>query len=232
MSTQELLNTLSRYDNRRKVKSNCKKLSKIKLEKFAKIRNISKNELNKAKNLQKKSIDELREIARLRKIKNREKLTKEDLIIRLLKSESSNLENNFMKHFNNNTNDDTYDDKIRSKISGTRIILSRLGNIITNKDRKKVTKELYEIEKKKNLSNKKKEVTHDHLVESVSTLNKKEEYKHHDHHDLEYYGIRDIEHLFANDNDDDYYYKPILVKTSFKNNYRYYESRGDKDKNY
>ena len=191
MSTQELLNTLSRYDNRRKVKSNCKKLSKIKLEKFAKIRNISKNELNKVKNLQKKSIDELREIARLRKIKNREKLTKEDLIIRLLKSESSNLENNFMKHFNNNTNDDTYDDKIRSKISGTRIILSRLGNIITNKDRKKVTKELYEIEKKKNLSNKKKEETYDHLVKLVNTLNKKEEHKHHDHDDLDYYGIRD-----------------------------------------
>ena len=35
------------------------------------------------------------------------KLTKEDLIISLLKSESSALENNFMKHFNNNTNDDT-----------------------------------------------------------------------------------------------------------------------------
>ena len=136
MSTQELLNTLSRYDNRRKVKSNCKKLLKIKLEKFAKIRNISKNELNKVKNLQKKSIDELREIARLRKIKNREKLTKEDLIIRLLKSESSNLENNFMKHFNNNTNDDTYDDKIRGKISDIRMILSRLGNTVTNKDRK------------------------------------------------------------------------------------------------
>ena len=64
-----------------------------------------------------------------------------------------------MKHFNNNTNDDTYDDKIRSKISGTRIILSRLGNIIFYKGTKKVRKERYEIEKKKNLSNKKKEVT-------------------------------------------------------------------------
>ena len=45
------------------------------------------------------------------------KLTKEDLIITLLKSASSTLENNFMKHFNNNnTEDDTYD-KIRGKIS-------------------------------------------------------------------------------------------------------------------
>ena len=44
-----------------------------------------------------------------------------------------------MKHFNNNdtkddTNDDTYDDKIRGKISYIRIILSRLGNTVTNDD--------------------------------------------------------------------------------------------------
>ena len=98
-------------------------------------------------------------MARPRRIKNWEKLTKEDLIISFLKSEISALENNFMKHFNMNTNDDTYDDKIRSKISDIRMILSRLGSIITNKDSKNITKELYQIEKKKNLSNKKKEET-------------------------------------------------------------------------
>ena len=68
MSTEELLTTLSRYDSKRKVKSNRKKLLKIKLEKIAKIENISENELNKAEKLQNKSIDELREIARLRRI--------------------------------------------------------------------------------------------------------------------------------------------------------------------
>ena len=49
----------------------------------------------------------------MRKIKNRDKLKKEGLIISLLKSESSNVERNYMKHVNNNTNDDTYDGKIR-----------------------------------------------------------------------------------------------------------------------
>ena len=34
ISTEELLNTLSRYDSKRKVKNNSKKLSKIKLEKL------------------------------------------------------------------------------------------------------------------------------------------------------------------------------------------------------
>ena len=94
MSTKKLLNTLHRYDSRRKRT----KLSEIGLEKFAKIPNISENELNQAKDLQKRSIDELKEIARLRRIRNSEKLTKEDLIISLLKSESSAAEHNYMKH--------------------------------------------------------------------------------------------------------------------------------------
>ena len=59
MSTKDLLNTLRRYDSRRKVKNNRKKLLKIKPEKIAKIQNISKNKLNKAEKSQNKSIDEL-----------------------------------------------------------------------------------------------------------------------------------------------------------------------------
>ena len=136
-----------------------------------------------------------------------------------------------MKHFNNNNTDDndTYDDKRRGKISDIRMILSRLGNIVTKNDRKKIKKELYEIEKKENLSDKEKEKIYDDLVELVKTLDKKEKYKYHDRDDLDYHGIRDIENLFDADNNEDYY-KPILVKSSFKENYKYYESRGDKDK--
>ena len=71
----------------------------------------------------------------------------------------------------------------------------------------------------------------------VKYLNKKEEYRHHDRDDLDYYGIRDIKSLFS---DADDYYKPILVKTAFKEDkedksgynmgYKLYESRGDKGK--
>ena len=67
------------------------------------------------------------------------------------------------------------------------------------------------------------------VIKLVRTLDKKEKYKYHDRDDLDYHGIRDIENLFDNVNDNDYY-KPILVKSSFKENYKYYESRGDKDK--
>ena len=153
MSTKELINTLNRYDSRRKSGE----LSKIGLEKIAKIPNISENEVNQAKKLQRKSINEFKEIARLRRIKNRDELTKEGLIISLLKSESSDAERNYMKHFNNNTDDDdTYDGKIRGKISDIRMILSRLGNIVTKNYRKKITNELCEIKKRRTFQIRKK----------------------------------------------------------------------------
>ena len=41
ITTQELINTLTRYESRCKVKNNRKKLLKIVLEKIAKIQNIS-----------------------------------------------------------------------------------------------------------------------------------------------------------------------------------------------
>ena len=104
-----------------------------------------------------------------------------------------------------------------------------MGNIVTKNDREKVKKELYEIENKKNLSHKEKKKIDDNLLESVNKLSKKEKYRYHDRDDLDYHGIRDIENLFDADNNEDYY-KPILVKSSFKENYKYYESRGDKDK--
>ena len=101
-----------------------------------------------------------------------------------------------MKYFNNNTDgDDTYDDKIRNKISDIRMILGRLRNTVTNNDRKKVRRELYEIEKKKNLSDKKKEEIYDHVVELVNTSIKKKNISimtQTTKHDLGYYGIRNI----------------------------------------
>ena len=72
MSTKKLINTLNRYD------SKCKgeKLSKTRLGKVAKIPNVSENEVNQAEKLQRKSIDELKKIARLRRIRKRDKLKK------------------------------------------------------------------------------------------------------------------------------------------------------------
>ena len=204
MSTKELLGTLSRYDTKRKVNSNRRKILKMGLEKIAKKQNISKNELCKAEKLLDKSIDELKEIVRLRRIRNYDNLTKEDLIFSLLKSESNPAESNYTRYFNNSTNDE-----IKSKINDIKLVLSRLGNIVTKNDRQKIKKDLYKTEQKRNLSdNKKKKIYYD-LIKLANTLNKKEEQKHSDLDDLDYFGIRDIENLFINNGDN--YYKPVLV---------------------
>ena len=104
-----------------------------------------------------------------------------------------------------------------------------MRDIVTKKDIEKIKKELYELENKKNLSDEEKEETDDNLLELVNKLNKKEKYRYHDRDDLDYPGIRDIENVFHNIDDNDYC-KPILVKNSFDENYKYYESRGGKDK--
>ena len=50
--------------------------------------------------MKRKSINDLKETAKLRRIKNSHKLKKEALITSILKSESSNTERNYMKNFN------------------------------------------------------------------------------------------------------------------------------------
>ena len=57
----------------------------MRLENIAKTQNISKNDLGRAEKLQNKSIDVLRETARLRRIQNNDNITKEDLIFSLVK---------------------------------------------------------------------------------------------------------------------------------------------------
>ena len=73
----------------------------------------------------------------------------------------------------------------------------------------------------------------------IRYLIKKEGNRYPDRDDLDYYGIRDIESLLG-DVDIGDYYKPLLVKTAFKEDkedessyrigYKLYDSQGNKDK--
>ena len=112
MSSEKLLDALSRHDSKRKLNSNRIKILKMGLEEIGKIQNISKNDLSRAEKLQNKSIDELQGIAKLKRIKNYHNLTKEVLIFSLLKSESNPAGRNYIKYFNNSPNDE-----IKSKIT-------------------------------------------------------------------------------------------------------------------
>ena len=179
------------------------------------MQNLSQNELNQIAEMRDQSRDELEQIAKLRIIKNYEEMSKEELIISVLKSKQS------IAELFNNLDDD--------KISDIRRILNRLRDILPKRYRKEIKEKLYEIEHKENLSEAEKEENDEYLRKLVRILNDKEEHSLYDRDDFDYYGIRDIENLFDEASEEDYY-KPILVKSSFQGNYKYYESRGDKEK--
>ena len=140
-------------------------------------------------------------------------MSKEELILSLLKSKQS-----IAELFNNNL--------CGNKTSDIRRILNRLRAI---KYRKEIKENLYEIEHNENLSEAEKEENDEYLRKLVRILNDKEKHSPYDPDGLDYYGKRDIENLFHVASEEDCY-KPILIKSSFKGNYKYYESRGDKEK--
>ena len=80
MSTSDLLNALSRYYSKRKSYAIRRKLRKVGLNECVRKQNISENDLRKAEKLQNKPLDDFKKIAKLRRIKNYDNLSKEELI--------------------------------------------------------------------------------------------------------------------------------------------------------
>ena len=95
MSNKKLLRTLY------KLKRITEKLSKTGLNKIFKIENLSLNELKQIDKTNNLSLNELKQIAKIRHIKNYNDMSKEDLLIALLKSNKSHTE--LRKSEDNNT---------------------------------------------------------------------------------------------------------------------------------
>ena len=87
---------------------------------------------------------------------------------------------------------------------------------------------LYDIENEKSLFESKVKEIERSLTELEETLSKTKKY--YDYDAIEYRGIRNVKDLFDLPIDEDYY-KPIITKGTFNNNYIRYESKGDKGKN-
>ena len=93
------------------------------------MQSLSQNELNQVAEMHNQSRDELERIAKIRRIKNYEEMSKEELIISLLKSKQS-----IAELFNNNLYD--------NKISDIKRILNRLKDIIPKNIERKQEKAL------------------------------------------------------------------------------------------
>ena len=144
-------------------------------------------------------------IAKMQEINNYNDMSREELIYILLRSKKAPQKDNYLKYLNNATN---------SKLK------KRIIDELENKIRK------LELENKKHTKTTKERAIA-YLTKLKTTLNKKQKYRHVDHHDQNYYVVEDIEHLVDDDIDD--YYAPILVRSSFEY-FEEYKKRGDKEK--
>ena len=87
---------------------------------------------------------------------------------------------------------------------------------------------LYEIENEKSLFESKIKEIEKNLTEFEENLSKTKKYS--DYDDIEYKGIRNEKDLFDLSIDENYY-KPIITKSAFNNNYIQCESKGGKGRN-
>ena len=108
--------------------------------------------------------------------------------------------------------------KNKERIDNMREDLKDLSYKLSKSELKEIKTNLYNIEKRKKISTKK---TNKYLDELDKKKLKLEKYHDDDH---EYKGIKD---LFKPSIDKDYY-KPVLVKSGYNNNFVQYESKGDK----
>ena len=151
-------------------------------------------------------------------------MAREDLIeISLLRSEEAPQENNHLGYLGN-----ALKGEIEKRVNNAKVLTAKLGNILTNKERKTIRDELYKLEDEK-LTNTERKRAIAYLINLTRDIENKQKYHHSACYDHNYYGIKDIEHLFNETIDD--YYKPILVRFIFDNNFEEYEIRGDKHKN-
>ena len=112
--------------------------------------------------------------------------------------------------------------KNKERIDNIREDLKDLSYKLSKSELKEIKTNLYNIEERKKISTKK---TNNYLDELVKKILKLEKY--HDYDDHEFKGIKDIKDLFKPSIDKDYY-KPVLVKSGYNNNFVQYESKGGK----
>ena len=166
-----------------------KKLNDLGLNKLLK-RHITITELDRIQKLNELSHNVLKELENLQQIRNYDMLTKEDLIYALLRSQNPN-EDNYFSRITSVLDTSTLDNEIKAQIDDIMQLVTRLGNLLTNKERSKITKELNDILKKVNnrnrntrLRKKQKENILLRLIKQHNSLSKKERYVDLDYDDL------------------------------------------------
>ena len=207
-----------------------KKLNDLGLNKLSK-RYVSLYALDRIQKLNELSHKVLKELGELQQIRNYDSLLKENLIYALLRSRNAN-EDDYLFSITTDFDKSTLDNEIKATIDKIKQLVTRLGNLLTSKERNKIKKELHELLKKLNnarLRKRQKENILLKLIEHHNSLSKEEKYMDIDYDNLPYQGISDISQLVY-PMVIDKYYEPELVNSSFNSNCERYRINSDKNK--
>ena len=204
------------------------------LNKLAK-RHIQINELDRTQKLNELSHETIKKLRELQRIKNYNVFSKEDLIYLLLRSKNPN-EGNYILNIINRVDTSDLDNEIRAMINYIRETVTRLGSIITYRERNKITKELNETMKNINninrntgLRKKQKEGFLKKLIHQNNSLVTKERFMYSNYDVLQYQGITEIKPLYNHAILYEYY-EPEIFDSALERNYEMHNINGDKDK--
>ena len=120
----------------------------------------------------------------------------------MLRSQNTN-EDNYISRAISNLEASPVDNEIKALTDDIKQLVTRLGNLLTNKERNKITKELHDILKRVNNTNRNTRLRKNQkerkllkLFNQHNFFSKKERYMSDDYADLQYQGINDLSNLF------------------------------------
>ena len=135
LSNKALLKMINRHTINKKLTSISERLGKRTI--------FTNSELDKAIELFGLSIDDLKELAKRRLIKNYEDMNKDKLYCVLVKTEKSPLEDSYMKYLKNEFKSD-----LNQRINHVLLLMTKLDNKVTNTERLNIYEELKELKEK------------------------------------------------------------------------------------
>ena len=183
---------------------------------------FTNTDLVRAIELYRLSLDDMKEIAKSRMIKNYNGMAKDKLYYTLLRSEKSPQKHSYLKYSKVSTNSD-----LDAGINHARLLTSKLGNKLTNIEMAEIFKILNDLKKRYvEASNERvRRRVIRQIVKITDDLYNVQKQHTKLQHDQTYFGLRDLKYLFTNDEVD---YEAIFVRSALENRLEEYEISGNR----
>ena len=164
------------------------------------------------------SHDDMKELAKRRMIKNYNGMSKDELYYTLIRSEKSLQEDSYLKYLKISTNND-----LDERINHMQLLTAKLDNKLSYIERAEIFEELEKLKNKYKVKNADERTRRRVIKKTVKITNdlynvQKQHTKL--QHDQTYFGLRDLKHLFTND---EVYYEAIFARPALKNRFEEYE---------